>query len=565
MPSESKIPRIIHYCWLSDDPVPDEMQRYMKSWKILKGYEFIKWDRKRFDLEAHIWAKEAFEAKKYAFAADEVRLYALYHYGGIYLDMDVEVIKTFDKLLDNNLMLATEFDDFGIEAGCMGAREHDPFIKSCLDYYKDRPFTEGTVLPVVMRRVMEESHPHLIKNLKTKEYFTAKDYFTGMVNKTSKTYAVHNYSGSWKDKSSSDKLLVARRWRFFQENGDSKLNTDVYKELEMYRSSHIELAEVKSRLNIVSNELSQTNDHLIYNMKTVAIFRALIGRILKRATGERLYRALSHKVTGSNRGKQTIHFISRFDDTNVGDIAASPLNVYGDYFYKRYLVVKHDIYSVNIDGIRKEDVVIIGGGGLLDCLEEWQDTINRVLDKCEHVIGWGLGTNTHYSTHSKLKKIRFSRFSLLATRDFANKESLEYCPCVSALLLTKIDKHEASKGIGVVTHGSIPISSSVFRRYDTVDNSVDLATLIDFILSHKVIVTNSYHAAYWAQLLERKVIVAEPTSTKFEFLKYKPVFYSGDLASDITNATICGGALADAVEANTLYFKKVRDYLRSVK
>ena len=88
------IPKIIHYCWLSNDPIPEKLQEYMKSWKEkLPDYEFKLWNFDCFDINSSQWVKEAFEAKKYAFAADYIRLYAVYNYGGIYMDMDVEVIK----------------------------------------------------------------------------------------------------------------------------------------------------------------------------------------------------------------------------------------------------------------------------------------------------------------------------------------------------------------------------------------------------------------------------------------------------------------------------------------
>ena len=65
------IPKIIHYCWLSNDPIPKDLKKYMKSWKEkLYDYEFILWDLNRFDLNRSLWVKQAFEAKKYAFAAD---------------------------------------------------------------------------------------------------------------------------------------------------------------------------------------------------------------------------------------------------------------------------------------------------------------------------------------------------------------------------------------------------------------------------------------------------------------------------------------------------------------
>ena len=68
------IPKIVHYCWLSDDPFPESIQKTMDSWREkLPGYEFMHWDLKRFPLEKSQWVREAFQAKKYAFAADLIR------------------------------------------------------------------------------------------------------------------------------------------------------------------------------------------------------------------------------------------------------------------------------------------------------------------------------------------------------------------------------------------------------------------------------------------------------------------------------------------------------------
>ena len=95
------IPKIIHYCWLSGDEIPEKLQLCMASWKkFLPEYEFMLWDLDRFDINQILWTKQAFESKKYAFAADYIRLYAIYTYGGIYLDMDVEVLKSFNPLLN---------------------------------------------------------------------------------------------------------------------------------------------------------------------------------------------------------------------------------------------------------------------------------------------------------------------------------------------------------------------------------------------------------------------------------------------------------------------------------
>ena len=81
------IPKKIHLCWLSGDDYPAKISKCIESWKKhLPDYEIVLWDTKRFDLSQSQWVSQAFEARKYAFAADYIRFYALYHDGGIYLE-----------------------------------------------------------------------------------------------------------------------------------------------------------------------------------------------------------------------------------------------------------------------------------------------------------------------------------------------------------------------------------------------------------------------------------------------------------------------------------------------
>ncbi|WP_233582293.1 glycosyltransferase family 32 protein [Prevotella sp. OH937_COT-195] len=211
------IPKIIHYCWLSKDQIPDNMKKWMESWKKLRGYEFILWNFDRFDENSSVWVKQAFDAKKYAFAADYIRAFALYNYGGIYMDMDVEVIKPFDDLLDNDYLLAEE-NPFGLEAGIMGASKGCPLFKDVLDWYNARHFLDkdGKIpspppnMPKVIQSVWKEKY-ELCRDWKTKSpkfdgktiyiypwyYFTSRDYpFRDIVVKP-ESYTIHHFAGSW--------------------------------------------------------------------------------------------------------------------------------------------------------------------------------------------------------------------------------------------------------------------------------------------------------------------------------------------------------------------------------
>ena len=149
------IPKIIHLCWLSGDPYPTDIQLCLDSWKKhLPDYEIWLWDTKRFDIDSTRWTRQAFDAKKYAFAADYIRLYALYNYGGIYLDSDVLVYKSFDPLL--SLPYFVGHDQAGcFEAAVIGCEPGCQWIKDILDSYEGKPFIreDGTydMLPMPCR------------------------------------------------------------------------------------------------------------------------------------------------------------------------------------------------------------------------------------------------------------------------------------------------------------------------------------------------------------------------------------------------------------------------------
>lgn len=164
------IPKIIHWCWLSGDPLPEKIQICVDSWKAhLPDYKIKCWTTKNFDINAISYVREAFEQRKWAFCADYIRAYALYTEGGIYLDSDVQVLKSFDSLLDYHFFSSVEyipdnvkcFDvvnkcldiDFsripsvpyvqgiGIQAAIMGSEKGNTYMYDCLEYYKSLHFS----------------------------------------------------------------------------------------------------------------------------------------------------------------------------------------------------------------------------------------------------------------------------------------------------------------------------------------------------------------------------------------------------------------------------------------
>lgn len=210
----SKIPKIIHFCWLSGDPYPDSIQKCLDTWKrVLPDYEIKLWSKDTFDINSVRWVKEAFECKKYAFAADFIRFWALYNYGGIYLDSDIEVIKNYDDFLENTSFMGFEY--LGIpEAATIGAVPGVPWIKQCLDYYEGKSFYDenGSIknqaVPYLIRLVLKNNFGIDCKDNNTIQrfkdlvmypykYFSPKNYYTDEIEADENTVSIHRFASAW--------------------------------------------------------------------------------------------------------------------------------------------------------------------------------------------------------------------------------------------------------------------------------------------------------------------------------------------------------------------------------
>ena len=209
------IPKIIHLCWLSGDKYPNEIQYCIESWKRhLPDYEIYLWDTNRFNINCTQWTKEAFEAKKYAFAADYIRLYALFHHGGIYLDSDVLVYKSFDDLLHLPYFIGEDVVHC-FEPAIIGSEKGNPWIKEIMKRYENRHFIkeEGsldmTSLPLVFHNILTpkyffkliqskeefDSSDKQIINIFSSDFFNSRDYVG--IRQFSNSYCSHNFVGSW--------------------------------------------------------------------------------------------------------------------------------------------------------------------------------------------------------------------------------------------------------------------------------------------------------------------------------------------------------------------------------
>ena len=229
------IPKKIHYCWLSNDPFPRKIRKCMDTWrKMLPDYEFKLWNPHNFDINSVPFVKQAYEQRKWAFAADYIRMYALYHEGGVYLDSDVKVLKPLDSLLNHGFMSSLEYHPTQIEkdgsramidadghrikegfvsgiqiqAAVMGAEKGNRFIADVLDWYQTHDFInpDGSLLtnvvsPMIYAQVAEK-YGFMYKDqdqpLQDDVMIYRSEIFAGNKHEvTPASYAVHLCAHSW--------------------------------------------------------------------------------------------------------------------------------------------------------------------------------------------------------------------------------------------------------------------------------------------------------------------------------------------------------------------------------
>ena len=219
------IPKIIHYCWLGSGKMPGLAIKCMESWrKHLPDYELRLWNRAAFDIDSVPWVKEACEAEKFPFAADYVRLFALFRDGGIYMDSDVEVIKNLDDFLKYPAFCGFE-SETSISGGILASEQGGAWAKEQLDYYDNRRFRQADGSLDLTTNVQIFSTSMAANGLKLNNTYQIykygmhvfpRDYFspltyTGKLNVTENTHCIHHFAGSWESPKVKAKMYVLRK------------------------------------------------------------------------------------------------------------------------------------------------------------------------------------------------------------------------------------------------------------------------------------------------------------------------------------------------------------------
>mgnify|MGYP004567066963 CR=1 FL=1 len=255
------IPKIIHYCWFGGNPLPDSAIKCINSWKkFFPDYTIKEWNETNFDFNCNAYVREAYESKKWAFVSDYARFWILYHNGGIYFDTDVEVLKSFDDILDRGGFMGQEAfvtsdvklldkKDKDLDSSAVVNSGLDITVapglgiavapgvqlyKELLDLYDGLHFIKDGVIDItticvhttnILKRYGYDEKNENIQNIAgitiyPPDFFCPLNYKTGEILMTDNTHSIHWYGATW---SSDFDIKISEKRRFYIEKyGEDK-------------------------------------------------------------------------------------------------------------------------------------------------------------------------------------------------------------------------------------------------------------------------------------------------------------------------------------------------------
>lgn len=227
------IPKVIHYCWFGGKPLPKSAKKCIASWKkFMPDYEIEEWNESNFDIGMIPYTREAYNDGKYAFVSDVARFWVLYHYGGVYFDTDVEVIRSIDDILERGAMMGWERPDangvYHVAPGLgLVASIELPFYQEMLDgfakisyHLPDGSRNPYSMIPMINELLLQkgllmDGSMQKISDITIypADYFCPMDSLTGKITLTENTFTIHHYTMSWMNKTTQWRVKIMRKVR----------------------------------------------------------------------------------------------------------------------------------------------------------------------------------------------------------------------------------------------------------------------------------------------------------------------------------------------------------------
>jgi len=248
------IPRKIHYCWFGGNELSQSAKKCISSWKkYFPEFDIIEWNETNYDVNKIFWTRKFYKEKHWSGVSDYARIDILYMHGGIYFDVDVEVIKPYKLEMLNEGFWGVEENGMinsGLGFGCYANFEP---LKEMLIFFKR--FRLGgfklyiiTELTKIFKKYGfkdENVIQHIARTaIYPSEYFSPKSYITGITTITENTYSIHHLDGSWISKGRH--ISIKERWAFYQKYGNDKYLVDLYEKMKENNINRMPLKKLYS-------------------------------------------------------------------------------------------------------------------------------------------------------------------------------------------------------------------------------------------------------------------------------------------------------------------------------
>ena len=217
------IPKVIHYCWFGEEQLPREVKKCINTWKKLAPDFVIKeWNESNIDVSSHPFMEEAYNEKAWAFVSDYARLKVIYENGGIYLDTDVELLKSIEKLLEYDFFIGRQQGGHPTTGLGYGAKKNSKIVLNMMKEYDKISFLScdksKIACPLLNSKVIYKLGYETSENIWEKDNVAVfpSRFFDPIAQGNTRnllcddTYSIHHYTGSWTSKGNRIKRHIFR-------------------------------------------------------------------------------------------------------------------------------------------------------------------------------------------------------------------------------------------------------------------------------------------------------------------------------------------------------------------